>query len=60
MNAIILQIKAIMNDNINTCLQIDQDVMAYICHPVGTELIRVSSDAFEIDEHKKPAFLEKS
>lgn len=39
--------------------QIDPDVMAHICHPVGTALIRVSSDTLEIDENKKPIFLEK-
>lgn len=39
--------------------QIDYNVLEHICKPVGTELIRVSSDEFEEDNHDKPVFLEK-
>lgn len=39
--------------------RIDPDVIAHICNPVGTEMIRVSSDSFEIDTHDKPIFFEK-
>ena len=39
--------------------KIDPDVIAHIGNPVGTELIRVSSDSFEIDKHDRPIFFQK-
>lgn len=39
--------------------QLDSDVLKYIDNPVGTDLIRVSSDQFEIDQNDKEIFLEK-
>lgn len=39
--------------------QLDSDVLKYIDNPVGTALIRVSSDQFEIDQNDKEIFLEK-
>ncbi|MCM1190157.1 MAG: DUF2185 domain-containing protein [bacterium] len=37
----------------------DSDILRYIDAPVGTSLIRISADAFEIDKNDKPVFLVK-
>lgn len=39
--------------------QLDPDIWNYIDNPVGTELIRVSSNEFEIDKKNKEIFVEK-
>ena len=39
--------------------QIDPDILNYINNPVGTELIRISSNEFEIDKNDKEIFMEK-
>ena len=38
---------------------LDPDVWQYINEPVGTELIRISSDKFEPDKKDKPVFVQK-
>ncbi|MEY8389771.1 DUF2185 domain-containing protein [Lachnospiraceae bacterium 45-W7] len=43
----------------NVCRQLDPDVFKYIDMPVGTRLIRISSEAFEIDEHGKEIYMVK-
>ena len=45
--------------SIHEITQIDRDVWKYITHPVGTGLVRVSSDEFEVDEEGKEIFFEK-
>lgn len=39
--------------------QLDPDIWNYIDSPVGTELIRISSNEFEIDKRDKEIFMEK-
>ncbi len=39
--------------------QLDPDIWNYIDNPVGTELIRISSNEFEIDKKNKEIFMEK-
>lgn len=39
--------------------QLDPDIWNYIDNPVGTELIRISSNEFEIDKRDKEIFMEK-
>lgn len=39
--------------------QLDPDIWNYIDNPVGTELIRISSNEFEIDKKNKEIFVEK-
>lgn len=39
--------------------QLDPDIWNYIDNPVGTELIRISSNEFEIDKNDKEIFMEK-
>lgn len=39
--------------------QLDPDIWNYIDNPVGTELIRISSNEFEIDKKDKKIFMEK-
>ena len=39
--------------------QLDPDIWIYIDNPVGTELIRISSNEFEIDKRDKEIFMEK-
>jgi len=54
-------------DNNKNCLlvhvqdvyQLDPDIWNYIDNPVGTELIRISSNEFEIDKKNKEIFVEK-
>lgn len=45
--------------SINSVMQYDSAIWKYITSPVGTRLIRVSSEEFEIDENKKEIFKEK-
>ena len=39
--------------------QLDSDVLKYIDNPVGTALVRVSSDEFEIDHNDREIYVEK-
>lgn len=39
--------------------QFDPDIFKYIDMPVGTKLIRISSDAFEIDKNDKEIYMVK-
>ena len=39
--------------------QLDPDILGYIENPVGTALIRISSNEFEIDKNDKEIFMEK-
>ena len=39
--------------------QLDPDIWNYIDNPVGTELIRISSNEFEIDKRDKEIYMEK-
>ena len=55
-----------LNNNKNCLLvhvqdvyQLDPDIWNYIDNPVGTELIRISSNEFEIDKNDKEIFMEK-
>ena len=55
-----------LNDHKNCLLvhvqdvyQLDPDIWNYIDNPVGTELIRISSNEFEIDKKDKEIFMEK-
>ncbi len=41
------------------CHELDRDVYKYITAPVGTELIRISETAFEVDMKNKAIFLTK-
>lgn len=40
-------------------VQYDKTIWKYITMPVGTSLIRVSSDEFEVDNNDKEIYLEK-
>ena len=40
-------------------LQLDPDVKKYIDYPVGTGLIRISSEEFEVDQNNKEIYMEK-
>ena len=42
-----------------TVCQLDSDVLKYIDNPVGTSLIRTSSDEFEIDNNDRKIYVEK-
>ena len=39
--------------------QLDPDIWNYIYNPIGTKLIRISSDEFEIDKNDKEIYTEK-
>lgn len=39
--------------------QLDPDIWNYVDNPVGTELIRISSNEFEIDKRNKEIYMEK-
>ena len=39
--------------------QLDPDILGYIENSVGTALIRISSNEFEIDKNDKEIFMEK-
>lgn len=41
------------------CNQIDPNIFKYIDKPVGTKMIRVSKDEFEIDKNNQEIFIEK-
>lgn len=41
------------------CHELDRDVYQYITAPVGTEFIRISETAFEVDKKNKAIFLTK-
>lgn len=43
----------------NVWQQLDSDIFKYIDMPVGTKLIRVSPEAFEIDKNDKPIYMVK-
>ncbi len=45
--------------SINSVVQYDSAIWKYITSPVGTRLIRVSSEEFEIDDNDKEIYLEK-
>lgn len=45
--------------SIHAVMQYDSVIWKYITSPVGTKLIRISSDAFEVDENDKEIYLEK-
>ena len=45
--------------SVHEVYQIDPDIWNYIDNPVGTELIRISSNEFEIDKRDKEIFMEK-
>lgn len=45
--------------SVNQAYQLDPDILNYINNPVGTELIRISSNEFEIDKNDKEIFMEK-
>lgn len=38
---------------------LDPDVLKHIDNPIGTQLIRISSNEFEIDKHNKEIYVEK-
>lgn len=39
--------------------QLDFDISKYIDNPVGTQMIRISLNEFEVDDHKKGIYIEK-
>lgn len=39
--------------------QLDSDIWNYIDNPIGTKLIRISSNEFEIDNNDKEIYIEK-
>ena len=43
----------------NVWQQLDPDIFKYIDMPVGTRLIRISPEAFEIDENNKKIYMTK-
>ena len=45
--------------SVHEVYQLDPDICNYIDNPVGTELIRISSNEFEIDKRDKEIFMEK-
>lgn len=45
--------------SVHEVYQLDPDIWNYIDNPVGTELIRISSNEFEIDKRDKEIFMEK-
>ena len=49
----------IMVMNINEVIKYDNVIWTYINNPVGTSLIRISSDEFEIDNNDKEIYMEK-
>lgn len=40
-------------------MQYDRDIIKYITKPVGTRLVRVSSNEFEEDNNDKEIYMEK-
>lgn len=57
-NAYFKRLKHILM-SVHEITQIDPDVWKYITKPVGTGLVRVSSDEFEEDDGEKEIFFEK-
>lgn len=49
----------IMVMSINEVIKYDNVIWTYINNPVGTSLIRISSDEFEIDNNDKEIYMEK-
>ena len=45
--------------SVHEVYQLDPDIWNYIDNPVGTELIRISTNEFEIDKRDKEIFMEK-
>lgn len=45
--------------SVHQAYQLDPDILNYIDNTVGTELIRISSNEFEIDKNDKEIFVEK-
>ena len=45
--------------SIEQVYQLDPDIWNYIYNPIGTKLIRISSDKFEIDKNDKEIYTEK-
>ena len=45
--------------SVHEVYRLDPDIWNYIDNPVGTELIRISSNEFEIDKRDKEIFMEK-
>ena len=45
--------------SVHEVYQLDPDIWNYIDNPVGTKLIRVSSNEFEIDKNDKEIYMEK-
>ncbi len=45
--------------SVHEVYQLDSDIWNYIDNPVGTELIKISSNEFEIDKKDKEIFMEK-
>ncbi len=45
--------------SVNQVCQLDPDIWNYIYNPVGTKLIRISSNEFEIDKNDKEIYTEK-
>ncbi|MDE6026203.1 MAG: DUF2185 domain-containing protein [Lachnospiraceae bacterium] len=43
----------------NVWQQLDSDIFKYIDMPVGTKLIRISPEAFEVDKNDKPIYMVK-
>lgn len=51
--------KNIVLIRLNELSQLDPDILSYIESPVGTALIRISSNEFEIDKHDKEIYMDK-
>ncbi len=45
--------------SIGSVLMLDKDILKYLDSPVGSELIRISSNEFEIDKKDKEIYMEK-
>lgn len=45
--------------SIHSVTQYDKAIWKYINSPVGTRLIRISSDEFEVDGNDKAIYMEK-
>lgn len=45
--------------SIASICQIDSDILKYLDNPIGTHLIRISSNEFEIDKNNKEIYMEK-
>ena len=54
-----INMKNIISKSVGAMCQTDPEIAPHIGNPVGTGLIRVSSDSLEIDKRDKPIFFEK-